>query len=460
MKQSHLVEVFNDIDRNAENFLDQLKRVAAQPSVSAQNLGVKECGELVRQMMQDSGLNVRVIPVNGGSPVVFGELKSEGAKETILLYSHYDVQPPEPLEEWVSEPFKPEVREGRLYARGVADDKGILVGRLMAIRAIRDTVGNLPVNLKFVTEGEEEIGSVHLHEFVRRNKELLKADAILWEGGDRDPKGRPEIYLGMKGLLYVELRSKTASVDQHSSLAPILANPAWRVVWALNTLKDRNEKILIDGFYDKVLKPTTKDLKMLEEIPFEEKDIRDTFGVKGFLKGAKGTQLKKTLYFSPTCTVCGFDSGYKGPGSKTVNPKEARVKIDFRLVPEQRTDEILAKLKRHLKKHNFSDIEVVKIDGEEPARAPMDSKILAVTVETAKLVYNLKPVIEPMLYASGPMASFVNELKIPLSSGECVARLDSKIHAPNENIRIEDYILGIKHVAAILLSYLPIHTKA
>jgi len=453
LKQSHLEEVFNYVDKNADICLNQLKRLAAQPSVSAQNLGVKECADLVKEMMEASGFKVRLLPVNGGPPVVFGELWSEGARETILMYSHYDVQPPEPLDEWSSEPFRPEVRDGRLYGRGVADDKGILVGRLMAIRAIKDTVGKLPVNLKFFVEGEEEIGSVHLHEFVGKNKELLKADACLWEGGQRDPKGRPAIYLGMKGLLYVELRSKTASVDQHSSLAPILPNPAWRLIWALNTFKDQNERVLVDGFYDHVLKPSKKDLKMLQKIPLEEKDYRDTFGVRSFLRGLRGMELKKTLYFTPTCTICGFDSGYKGPGAKTVNPKEARVKIDFRLVPEQRTGDIFAKVKRHLVKQNFSDIEAVKIDAEEPARAPLDSKIVRVTVDTAKLVYHLKAVIEPILYASGPMASFLNELKFPISSGECIARPDSKIHAPNENIRVEDYILGIKHIAAILLSY-------
>lgn len=453
MKQPHLDEVFNYVDKNADDYLNQLKRLAAQPSVSAQNLGVKECADLVKEMMKASGFNVRLLPVNGGPPVVFGEMRSEGARETILMYSHYDVQPPEPLDEWLSEPFRPELRDGRLYARGVADDKGILVGRLMAIRAIKDTVEKLPVNLKFVAEGEEEIGSVHLHEFVRKNRDLLKADACLWEGGERDPKGRPAIYLGMKGILYVELRSKTASVDQHSSLAPIFPNPAWRLIWALNTFKNQDESVLIDGFYDNVMKPTKKDLRMLREIPFEEKDYRETFGVKGFLRKVKGMQLKKTLYFSPTCTVCGFDSGYKGPGSKTVNPKEAKVKIDFRLVPEQRTKDILARVRRHLRKHNFSDIEVVEVDAEEPARAPLDSKIVKVSVEMAKLVYNLKPVIEPMVPGSGPMASFINELKFPISSGECIARPDSKYHAPNENIRIEDYILAIKHVAGILLIY-------
>jgi len=195
------------------------------------------------------------VPVKDGNPVVFGELKDEGAEGCLGFYNHYDVQPPEPLELWESPPFGAEVRDGKMFARGVSDNKGNIIARLEAVRAVKEVHGDIPVNLKFFIEGEEEIGSPHLPQFVKANMNLLQADGYIWEGDGVDQQGRPVISLGAKGILYVELRAKGPKRDVHSSRAPLVPNPAWRLVWLLSTLKGKDEKIEPAGTMRSCLQP-------------------------------------------------------------------------------------------------------------------------------------------------------------------------------------------------------------
>ncbi|MFI5420413.1 MAG: M20/M25/M40 family metallo-hydrolase, partial [Nitrososphaerales archaeon] len=232
------------------NFVESLKKLVRQPSVSAQNLGLKECAEMVRKQMAELGFSVKLIKIPSAPDVVYGTLKGDQKDaKTLVVYNHYDVQPPEPLEEWNSEPYDPVVRNGKLFGRGVGDDKGELVARFNAVEAILNSGGRIKPNLKWFVEGEEEVGSPHLHGFVEKNKALLKGDGCLWEAGDRSPGGRSEIHLGVKGLLYVEYRVKVGKKDQHSQYGAIAPNPAWRLVNLLKTIRNADGKILIDGFY-------------------------------------------------------------------------------------------------------------------------------------------------------------------------------------------------------------------
>jgi len=267
-------EIYNYIEANSEKFIKDLVRLVKQPSVSAKNQGLKECAEMVERMMKEVGLSTKIIPEKEGNPVVFGEIKGKKAKKTLLFYDHYDVQPPEPLEEWICDPFSGIIRDGKIYGRGVSDNKGDFVSRLKAVQAFLETEGSLPVNIKFVVEGEEEIGSIHFLNVIEKNRKLFSADAAIWEFGSTDRHGRPRIYLGLKGVLSVELRAKGASRDVHSSNAPLIPNPAWHLVWALNTLKNEKDEILIEGFYDDVKKPSEKEIAYVKEIPFEEQELR------------------------------------------------------------------------------------------------------------------------------------------------------------------------------------------
>ena len=336
--------VYSYIDQHSQNFIQELVKLVKQPSVSAKKEGMQKCAEMVEKMLQEAGFSTRLIPEKEGNPVVYGELKSKNSKKTLLFYDHYDVQPPEPLEEWKFGAFSGKIYRGRIYGRGASDNKGNIVSRMKTVEAFLKTIGDVPVNVKFVVEGEEEIGSPHLAPVVKQHKALFSNDATIWEFGGTNFEGRPQIYLGLKGVLSVELRAKGASRDVHSANAPLVPNPAWRLVWALNTIKNAEDEILIEGFYDNVEPPSEKELQLLDDIPLEEEKVKSTLGMKEFLHKKTGTEAKKSLLCSPTCTINGFLTGYTGSGSKTVLPKEAMVKLDFRLVPTQMPDEIFKKL--------------------------------------------------------------------------------------------------------------------
>ncbi len=442
-------QFYKYVDEHEGPFLDQLTRLCSQPSIAAQGVGMTETAQLVLKMVQALGADARLIEVPGGPPVVYGEI-GEGER-TLIIYDHYDVQPPEPLELWESEPFSPQVREGFLYCRGVADNKGDLVSRLQAIEAYLATEGALPLRVKFVFEGEEEVGSPHLDAFVEENKDLLVgADGCLWEGGRLDVSGRPELYLGLKGILYVELRCRGACRDMHSSYAPIVPNPAWRLVWALNTLKDEDDRITVDGLMDHVVPPSVEERDLIERIPFEDEKIRQDFGISEFLGGVEGADAVEQLLYTPTCTICGMVAGYTGEGAKTVLPSEARVKLDFRLVPGLEPGLVLSLLRKHLDRHGFEDVEIGTFSGEHPARSSVEAPVAQAAIEAARIVYGQEPVVYPTMAGSGPMYPLSAALGIPAVSGLGVGHAQSRIHAPNENIRVEDYFQSIKFTGEFL----------
>jgi len=441
-------QVYEYIEANWLNAIEDLKRLLSQPSISAQGAGIEEAAALTAGLLQEYGVPPRILPTPGGPPVVYGELQGD-SPFTLLLYNHYDVQPPEPLELWSTPPFEPSIVDGKLYARGVSDNKGDIIARLLAIKAFLRARGRLPVSIKFLIEGEEEIGSPHLPAFIRENQALLKSDACLWEGGGLNWGDRPTITLGLKGIINVDLEVRGAVRDVHSSLAPIVPNPAWRLVWVLNSIKDADENILIDGFYDDVRPPTPEEIEAIEAIPSEEEEMRANLGIERFLKGLKGVDLQLHSILEPACTINGIISGYTGEGSKTVLPCYARAKLDFRLVPDQRPDDIIAKLRKHLEKHGFTDMVLSAGEGENPARTPLDSPFASVVNDAAREVYGSEPIIKPSMSGSGPMFSFTDILAIPVASSG-VSNPDSRDHAPDENIRLADFILSAKHVAAIL----------
>jgi acetylornithine deacetylase/succinyl-diaminopimelate desuccinylase-like protein len=418
--------------------------------MSAQHLGIDECAALVAELLRARGLDAEVVP-SAGNPVVLAA--ADGASErTLLCYNHYDVQPPEPLDLWSSPPFELTRRDGKLFARGAADDKGELVGRLAAIDAVRAVLGQLPCRVKFLVEGEEEISSPSLPDIIATHAGRLAADACVWEFGSVDHEGAPVQYLGLRGICYVELSVETLSMDAHSGLGgSIFPNAAWRLVWALNTLKDHDERILIPGFYDAVVPPSPRDLELLAALPDESEQHRATYGVKRFLKDLSGAELRREEVFVPTCTICGLNSGYQGPGSKTVLPARASAKVDFRLVPDQDPDDIVTKLRAHLNAQGFGDVRVDFLGGEKAGRTDPDDPFVALVLDAARDVYDLPPQVRPMIGGSGPNHAFIEHLKVPivtLGGGYPGARA----HAPDENIRVEDFVRGIKHMARVLVA--------
>jgi acetylornithine deacetylase/succinyl-diaminopimelate desuccinylase-like protein len=437
------------IEEKLNESIEELSRLCAQPSVAAQHLGIEACADLVAESLKARGFDVQILPT-GGSPVVFGERKGR-KNETLLVYDHYDVQPPEPLELWESPAFEPTIRKGRLYARGVADNKGNFIERLHAIDAILDTEGDLPCNVKFMVEGEEEIGSVNLEPFVRDNQELLSGDVCVWEVGGVNHENTPIQMVGMRGICYVELRVRTANQDVHSGTGgSIFPNAAWRLVWALNTLKDKDENILLPGFYEDVLPPSEGEKELLSQQPKMMDFYKQKYDLAGFLKGIDDElELAIEAVYRPTCTICGLTAGYQGEGSKTVLPAEARAKVDFRLVPNQTPKKVLSQLREHLDAHGFEDIEIVNLGGNPPAKTDPNHDAVKMAVEAARDVYEKPSLVIPMVGGSGPNFIFQKYLGVPIiSSG--AGDSESRAHAPNESISLELYVKGAKHFARLL----------
>lgn len=442
-----LEEVYAYIEQNKEMYIKWLQELCRQPSISAQNNGIQETAKFVEEMLISIGAKTEQLETTG-NPVVYGSINSTKEK-TLSFYNHYDVQPVDPIEQWNSDPFAAEIRDGRIYARGVADNKGPLVARICAIHAYQQVYGALPINVKFMVEGEEEIGSPHLEEFAEKHPDKVKADGCIWENGYKSIDGRPQIRLGVKGMLYVELRIKAANIDLHSSNGAIIENPAWRLVWALNTLKNEQEQVQIEGFYDRVQKPNQEELRLLKDMVLQEKEMLDDLELNEFLLNLSGLALKEKFIFQPTCTICGIESGYTGEGSKTVLPSVAKAKLDFRLVADQNPLEILQLLKNHLNKYGFEDIEVIKLSAEHPAKTDLDAPIVKMVIDNVKRIYNIEPQVMRTSPGTGPMYVLSQKFGIP-AVGFGVGNHNSQHHAPNENIFVDDYIDGIKFAATII----------
>jgi acetylornithine deacetylase/succinyl-diaminopimelate desuccinylase-like protein len=427
--------------------LDELKELIRLPTVSAQQRAIDETARAVLERARRAGFDATAERVEGGPPTIVGETGS-GAR-TLLVYDHFDVQPPDPLEEWRTPPFEPTERDGFLYGRGVSDNKGNLMARLQGLEIYREVFGPLPLRVRVLFEGEEEIGSDHLAAFVAKFGDRIRADGCIWEAGYKDAAGRPTISLGLKGIAYFDLRLRAIAKDAHSSLGTILPNAAWRLVWALSTLKNERDEITVDGLMDHVRRPTAEDLALLEALPYDEAEMKRIHGVRSFVRGLSGAELKVKHFLEPTCTICGITSGYSGMGSKTVLPAAASAKVDFRLVPDLTPALVNDLLRKHLDERGFTDIEIEPHHGELPSRWPSDTPAAKAAVAACRATYGTDPVVYPLMAGSGPMAQVCDALGIPVVGfGSGNAR--SANHAPNENIAVADYLDHIRAFARFL----------
>jgi acetylornithine deacetylase/succinyl-diaminopimelate desuccinylase-like protein len=438
------------VDREFDRYVGELCDLCRIPSVSAWGAGLDEAAQYVAERMLRAGIAARVVR-GGGPPVVLGELRGgragvDSGAPTLMFYNHYDVQPPDPTSDWAVDPFGGEVRDGTLIARGAADNKGGLMSRIQAVEAYVQARGRLPLSVKFVVEGEEEIGSLHLKATLDAERRALSADGGLWESGHRDKSGRAVVYLGAKGICYLELAARGAPSELHSANAAVAPNPAWRLVWALASLLGPDGRVRAPGFYDGVRPPGAADRAALQALPFEAGAMQKQFGLKDEPEGAA---FLERLLFEPSCCICGLESGYVGPGSKTVLPNVARALIDIRLVEGQDPARIEELLRRHLVESGFGDIEVSGGDRSAAARTPRDAAIVEATCRAAREVYGQDAVVYPTMAGSGPLPLFVDDLGIPMASLGA-GHAGSAIHAPNENVRLEDYRLAIFAVQRVM----------
>jgi acetylornithine deacetylase/succinyl-diaminopimelate desuccinylase-like protein len=443
-------EVYARIDRRFDEFVEELRAYARVPTISARREAEAEGAEATRAILARHGVATRLMDVPGGPPMVVGEVAARPGAPTLILYNHYDVQPVDPIEQWHRAPFDPVVEGGKLFARGVADTKGNTVAQAFAQAAVREVAGSVPVGLRFMVEGEEEVGSPHLPGFARQNPGLFRGAGATIEGAGHTPDGVPELYMGSKGILYVELRVRTAAVDQHSSLAASLPNPAWRLLDALRVIRDGKGRVLIPGFYHGVPRPTQEALGLLKKNPFDPREWQKAYGVTAVFGGSTRLGRLVAYCYSPTCNIDGIVSGYTGPGSKTINPAHAAVKLDFRLVPGQRPLRILAALKAHLRRKGFGDIEVIQHSTFEPGASPVSSPIGQALMAACQDVYGRPPAVFPWMGGSSS-TFFYTSRGTPAALPPGVGYSGSLIHAPNEHIRLDDARRAIKAFAALML---------
>jgi acetylornithine deacetylase/succinyl-diaminopimelate desuccinylase-like protein len=422
--------------RHADEAVEVLRTLVRQPSVAATGEGIAECAALVRRTFERAGARVDVRDQPGAAPIVLAEFAGDSDR-TLLFYNHYDVQPPDPVKEWTSPPFDAAIRLGHLYGRGAADNKGDLVSRLAAVQALhRD--GGLPCRVKFVVEGEEEIGSVHFGQYVRAHAGAMRADACIWEFGQRDLKERFQMVLGVKGICYVDLELRATERDLHSSLGAIVDGAGNQMAWALASLKDpRTGRILVDGFYDRVRTPTAAEVAATRRLPLDEAELKQRMGITKFIGGVTGLDAHLQLMFQPTCTVCGIECGYTGMGSKTVLPRAARAKVDFRLVPDQDPDEIASLVRAHFARLGLK-MTVTLLGGERAYRTPMTDPFVHLVTEVAHEATKREVTVHPTSAGTGPMYDLGVALGIPIVSIGG-GYWGSGSHAPNENIRLADF---------------------
>lgn len=429
-----------ELEIQTGNFRDLITEYCRLESVAAQNRMMRETADWVERLLKETGFETRQIEVTGAPNYVYGYLKGR-SDFTLLLYNHYDVQPEAPIELWESPPFEVTERDGKLVARGICDNKAELISRICAIRAIQAAEGGLPISIKWIIEGEEEIGSLHFDALTREHGELLKADGSLWEGDGFNEKGQAIIALGFRGMLYVEYSVEVMKVDAHSGNAHALPSAAWRLVKALATIKDDSGKVLIPGFYDHVREPNHTEKQALHDKvdPELEEKFLAMYGIDAFLDNKRGYELEAAV-FEPTANIAGFLSGYIEEGVKTVLPSRAMAKMDFRLVPEQNPDDILEKLKSHLKAKGFEDMQVKKLGGAEPVVTPIDGAFVQRIKKICEDFAEKEPEITPLVGGTLPLLEAMkkNVGILGISTSGNPVYYGSGAHAPNEHIRLSD----------------------
>ena len=432
----------NAIDRyveaNSRRFVDDLKELCSFGSISSEGAGaVEPCRRWVGDRLARVTDRVETLE-EGGLPSLLAEIPGQSSRR-LLLYTHYDVQPVDPLDLWHTPPFEPAERDGSIFARGVSDDKADVMARIHAVEALAAVHGRPPLTLRFLVEGEEETGSKSFDRIVERNSSRLEADGCLWESASFDQRGRPQVMFGVRGLLYVQLRVRMLDFDQHSGYASIVPSASLYMVNALASLSDFDLNVRIDGFADAARPATAADREMMAAIDLDLDRMRGLIGFQRAVRDAGQGGAVEQLLFTPTCNVAGVHSGYGGPGSKTVLPAEAQAKVDFRLVPDMDPEDILAKLRRHLDAHGFEKVEITDYEAERPMRSDPGSDIARAVIGAERDLRG-EPVQWPFMPMTGPMWAISGHLGVPSVLPCGAGRPGSRVHAPNENIAIRDYL--------------------
>lgn len=444
------MQVWKDYqEKNKDRFLNELLDLLRIPSVSAKSEhkdDMKRCAEAIQQRLLEAGADKAEIYPTDGHPVVYGEKIIDPSKPTVLVYGHYDVQPPEPLELWKSGPFDPTIVDGKIYARGSCDDKGQVYMHVKALETLVKT-GTLANNIKFCIEGEEEVGSPNLGKFIAANKELLKADCILISDSAMISLDTPSIDIGVRGLSYIEVEVTGPNRDLHSGVyGGAVANPITILAKMIASLHDENNHITIPGFYDDVVVATPEERTLMARAPYDENEFKADLGVKE-LWGEKGFTTNERTGIRPTIELNGIWGGYTGEGAKTVLPSKAFAKISARLVPNQSSDKITEILINHLEKiaPPYVTVKAALHHGGEPYMTPIDSVAYQAAAKAMETTFGKTPIPVRGGGSIPICALFEKELGIKIVF--MGFGLDSdNLHSPNEKYNIDNFYKGIETI--------------
>ena len=442
-----LDQVFDHIAANEESFIARVMDYVRHPSISAHNIGIREVAAMLVDMLGGLGFEAEAIPT-ANHPMVLARWERKPGAPTVLLYGHYDVQPPDPLELWVSPPFEPTIRDGRIWARGIGDNKGQHFAQILALESHLKIHGDLPCNVIFLLEGEEEIGSPHIAAFVEQHREKLKADLVVTADGPLHESGTPTVTFGVRGVASFELRAKGAKRDLHSgNFGGVSPNPIWTLVHLLGTMKNAAGEITIAGFHDRIVPPSDLARAAAARLPMDEATVMADLGLQR-LDAPADRPVADRLMFHPTLTINGLHGGYGGPGSKTVLPCEAFAKCDVRLVEAMTPADVFEKVAAHVKKH-APKVEFVPLNGMLPSTTPMDSRFAEPIRQAIVDAQGIEPLLYPSAGGSLPDYVFTKILGTPAFVVP-YANADEANHAPNENLKLDCFINGIRTGAALL----------
>jgi acetylornithine deacetylase/succinyl-diaminopimelate desuccinylase-like protein len=460
------------VDETMDELISDLQVLIRQPSVSALHQGLEECALILTKMMNKAGIKTELLYLNElqqqtesstdsaaststnataatgiynqncwdiPPPLVFGEVKSKlnPLGKTILFYNHYDVQPIDPIENWNEDPFSGKVDGNLIFGRGSSDDKGELITRLKAVESFLKQTGDVPCNIKFLIEGEEEIGSPHLDKYLIKYAEKFHCDVVIWESGYIDNKGRSIISLGQKGILNVEIKVNGPARDVHSSLSVVIENPAWKLIHILSLLYDNHGRILIDGWNDEIEQLSDIELEILEKEFFDGDSFKKEYGVQKFVNDISGFEIKKSLAIEPTCNISGLFSGYTAKGVKTIIPSTASAKLDFRLVPFMNPESQFNKLVSYLRSKGYpeDELEINFLSGEPAYRTPLNNPYVNLVINSAKKIFS-DVILNISSPGTGPMYMFKKYLSVDsICIGSTI--LPNKMHSPNEFTNID-----------------------
>lgn len=444
-------QVIDYLKENREKHLDQLKEFLAIQSISALSIhqeDVEKAAEWVRDELGRIGFQKADVLPSDGHPVVYGEYIADEHAPTVLIYGHYDVQPVDPLELWDSEPFDATIRDDKIYARGATDDKGQVFMHLKVMEAILQITDKSPVNFKVLIEGEEEIGSPNLPKFARENKDLLKTDLVVVSDSALVERGKPTITYGLRGLAGIQIDVKGAKSDLHSGeYGGGVVNPIHSLVKIVDSFRDENNRIQVEGFYDRVPELDVEERKALASVPFDEEKLRKDLEVPE-LDGEKGYSYVERTSVRPTLEINGMYGGFQGEGIKTVLPNSATAKVTCRLVPDQDPDEIVELLTKHVEKNTPAGVEVniTPFDKGKPYVTPFDHPVIQLAAEAYEKVYDSETA-----YIRGggsiPIVAELDEiLKVPVVLMG-FGLPDENLHAPNEHLNLENFDKGMETLA-------------